>query len=221
PAIAGATLSSDGLFTPPVTATTASSTTVTAASTDDSTVLATMVLWVFPNSGIFLRPGATSNFTDSLGNVWIDTGGDSGWIGCCGNLSYPSSWPSVPNIAEYYFEQFAPGGSGDIRVDAYVQNGTYKITVKLGTDQPPGRDVEDLEAQGVLYYSNVDVNVAAGGKYLPVDYVLANIPVTDGQLSFVLRAVNGNGVDTINALQITQTSNGVPVAPASAGGTVK
>jgi hypothetical protein len=199
--IIGATLSSTGFFKPPTTLTTAASTTVTATSTDDTSISAMLTLWVFPTGSIQIRPGATSVYTDTTGKEWVNAGGDGGSISCCGNLS-GQPWPSVPNVAEYYFMLYGH----DIRYDFTVPNGTYQIRVKLGTLELPGGDFDTLEAQGTVYYSNIDVNVAAGGQYRPVDFVLSGVPVTNGQLSFVLRATHPNEA-TINALQITQTAN--------------
>ena len=204
PAITGATLSSGGLFTPPSTLGAAVSTTVTATSTDNASVSAMLTLWVFPEGSIQLRPGANSVYTDSGGKNWVNAGGDDGWINCCGNLS-TGPWPAMTDIAEYYFQD-APASStaGDIRFDFTVPNGVYQIRVKLGTGSPSGRILETLEAQGTAYYSGIDVNMAAGGAYRPIDYVLSGVSVTNGELSFVLRVGGGPHVATINALQITR-----------------
>jgi hypothetical protein len=200
PAITGGTLTSGGLFTPPATITSPTSTTVTATSVDNSAVTSTLTLWVFPADAIRIRPAAQANYTDSSGKVWAPTGGDGGGATCCQNLS-GGPWPSVTDIAEYYYEIFGSGDIGDIRYDFSVPNGDYQITVKTGTDQPVGGAIDTFEAQGTVFYSGVDLNVAAGGTYKPNDFLIS-IPVTNGQLSFVLRVPQGNQFDTLNAIQI-------------------
>ena len=59
----------------------------------------------------------------------------------------------------------------------------------------------DLEANGIVVKSNVDIYASAGSmKNTPVDFVIPAI-VTNGQISFVVRHVKGD-FTVISALQI-------------------
>lgn len=202
------TLTSAGLFTPPSSIVSVTSTTITATSTDDGTVAASMTAFVVPTGGIYERPVATSPFTDTNSHVWAPSGGDSGAIGCCGDLS-GGPWGGAANIAEYYYKD-SGDNNGDIRFDFTVPNGVYQVTVKCGTDQSSaGGQLDTLEAQGVVYFTKRDIFTDAGGSYKPIDYVMSNVVVSNGKLSVVLRAAldpgNSSGPQ-INGLQILQTA---------------
>lgn len=201
-------LTSGGLFTPPGSiAAPGSSTTVTITSVDDSAVKAYLTLYVLPTGTIRLIPGRTTNYTDDSGHAWLAAGGDSGSIGCCGDLS-GGPWPAVTDIGDYYFE-FFPGNAGgnDLFFDFTVPDGFYLITVKLGTDQAPTLAIDTLEAQGSVIYSNVDVNVAAGGTYKPINSTIVT-PVIAGHLQFVVRqGTTASARSIINALQIDFASS--------------
>jgi hypothetical protein len=206
------TLTPAGLYTPPSTsAATATLTTITATSAADSTVSATMALTVFPSGTIRIINGRTSNYTDSQGNAWQPMTGDDG--------GYPydngGSWPNVPDIYLYQVPYYALDGMGsDMHFEISVPNGTYSITGKFAATNVTGAGQEstNLETQGQVVYSNVDIYAAAGGLNKPIDFTLP-ATVTNGQLSFVLRHVTGNNF--VSALQIVpQSLTGNPSRPA-------
>jgi hypothetical protein len=191
------TLTSGGLYTAPTTSSTIQTTTVTATSADDAAVAAQMTLVIYPNGTIRLAPGQATDYTDTHGNIWLH--------GIAGDGSYGydngGTWPSTPDITLYKIPIY---GSGDLRFDIFMPNGSYQITGKFAQTQSAnaGYRIESFESQGGVIYANVDVFVAAGGENMPVDFVLP-ATVTNGRLSFVLRAVGGSNVTTdISALQI-------------------
>jgi hypothetical protein len=210
----GALVSGSCLYTPPSTIASVTKVTVTGTSSDDGTVAATMTIVLYPTGTIYARPGATAAYTDASSHVWAPAIGNWGHLGCCGNLS-AGGWPGTTDIAEYYFQQYA---INDNYFNFTLPNGVYQITAKFGTDASgTGQIIEDLEAQGTLAYTDLDIFTAAGGSYLPVDESF-NATVSTGQLSFVVRQSVNGGNATINALQITKLSSSVtPSAPVLKG----
>jgi hypothetical protein len=211
------TVTSGGLYTPPATVSGSSATTITATSNANPSAVATMAVVILPAGPIRIDMAgpcasgltviaspsyncSTAPFIDSHGNVWqAETGDDGGGVNNCGN----GPWPTIPDIQLYKVSYAA---SGDMRFDLTVPNGTYTITGKFGNSCPynssVGSQVFNLEAQGKIYYSNVDVTAAAGGPFKPRDYTLSGVPVSNGQLSFVIRFVKGSVGTMISALEI-------------------
>jgi len=202
------TLTSRGIYTPPATSSTIQNTTVTATSTVNPAVGAQMNVVIYPNGTMRLAPGRSSNFTDSLGNVWFAgelAGGDAscnpGTKSCFG-YSNGGSWPGTTDIKLYETPIYA---GNDLRFDITVPNGTYQITAKLANNSGSDQGNMILEAQGTDS-SVTDVYNLVGGNQ-PYDYT-ANVIVTDNQLFFVLRAVNTTGnkvAPFISALRIQKT----------------
>jgi hypothetical protein len=197
------TLSSDGLYTPPESLSSPQEATVRATSVADSSISAQMALTVFPAGIIRIALGSKSPLTDKSGAIWFsstgyDQGGifDNGWIG--------------PVIPLYRRQLFA---GGDMRFEFGVPNGVYRITSRFASTnaKAPGKFSFDIESQGQKVRSGIDLFVAAGGEYKPVEFAdLAN--VTNNQLSYVLRHVDGENM-SIAAIQIEPvTSSAAPSA---------
>jgi hypothetical protein len=197
------TLSSSGLYTPPATSASEQTTTITATSAANSGAVATIPVTIFPSGTIRIVNGKTTNYTDTNGNVWLAggtcCGGDDG--GYPSGNTYGGSWPSVPNITLYEVPWYSSGG--DLRFDIYVPNGNYQVLGKFVAARVngPGLEVEGLETQGNLVYSNLDFYALAG--YLqPIDFTLP-ATITNGQLSFVVRNMgSGYPGPDISAIQI-------------------
>ena len=195
------TLTSEGLYTPPANVGAATLATVTATSVADNSVAATMTLIVLPASTIRLVLGQTNPYTDTKGNVWQNEVGDDG----CRPYDNGGAFPNVPDITLYKITCF---GDNDIRFDIAVPNGNYQVTAKFAETETVavGDRLMDLEANGNIVYSNVDIYASAGGmKNTPVDFTMP-VTVTSGQLSFVVRHVKGD-FTIISALQIAPASS--------------
>lgn len=194
------TLTAGGAYTPPANVSATATTTVTATSVADGTVAARMTVSILPAGTIRIILGQNTPYTDSKGNVWQGRTADDSSAGPYGN---PGSWPNIPDIQLYKVANF---GAGDMRFDITVPNGTYQITGKFAETESvtAGSRLMDLEAQGQVVYSKVDIYSAAGGVNKPVDLTLP-ATVTNGTLSFVLRHVTGD-FTLISALQIVPTS---------------
>jgi hypothetical protein len=173
-------------------------TTVTATSVANPNVFAQMTVTVFPSGTIRIVNGRSSPYTDSQGNVWAPMTGDDG--GFSYDNSGTGTWPTTADIYLYKAAYNTFDDTGDMRFDFTVPNGTYSIMGKFAVTAGPGFTIEDLEAQGHVLFSNIDIFVSAGGNNKPVDFVLP-ATVTNGKLSFVLRHV-GAGTPNIEALQI-------------------
>jgi hypothetical protein len=190
------TLTSGGLFTPPSSIGTAAVATVTATSVADPSVAATMTLTVLPAGTIRLVLGQARPYTDTRGNVWQNEVGDDG----CHPYDNGGTFPNVPDITLYRITCFS---DNDIRFDITVPNGNYQITAKFAETEAVavGDRLMDLEANGIVVNSNVDIYASAGGmNNTPVDFVIP-ATVSNGQLSFVVRHVKGD-FSIISALQI-------------------
>ena len=193
------TLTSSGLYTPPTTVSSATTTNVTATSEADSMVAASLTLTVLPAGTIRLVLGQPKAYTDTNGNVWqAEVGDDS-----CRPYDNGGTWPNSADITLYKIACFS---YNDIRFDLTVPNGTYQITAKFAETEnvSVGYRLMDLEAQGQVIHSNVDIYSAAGGVNKPIDYTLP-ATVTNGSLSFVVRHVKGDFA-LISALQIVPLS---------------
>jgi hypothetical protein len=190
------TLTSGGLYTPPSSIGAATVATVTATSVADASVAATMTLTVLPAGTIRLVLGQPRPYTDTNGNVWQNEVGDDG----CHSYDNGGTFPNVPDITLYRITCFS---DNDIRFDITVPNGNYQITAKFAETETVavGDRLMDLEANGIVVNSNVDIYALAGSmNNTPVDFVIP-ATVTNGQLSFVVRHVKGD-FSIISALQI-------------------
>lgn len=203
------TLTAGGLYTPPTSVSAAVRTVVTATSNGDPSVAASMTVNILPTGTIRIILGQSSPYTDTHGNVWQPRVGDDG----CFPYDNGGTWPSSSDIQLYKVACFS---FDDDRFDISVPNGQYNIrglfaeTENIGV----GNRLMYIESQGQVIDSNVDIQAAAGGNNLPVDF---RVPatVTNGMLSYVLRHRTGDLV-TISSLEIDPISlSGTPSSPSS------
>ena len=205
------TLTSGGLYTPPVSVSTATVATITATSAADSTAFASMTLTVLPSGPIRIIMGQSNPYVDTKGNVWQASTGDDGG----GAYDNGGTWPNTPDIQLYKVPFYA---GNDIRFDLTVPNGSYLITGKFaetGGGATTGSRLMNLEAQGNAVNSKVDIYTLAGGINKPIDITIP-AAVTNGHLAFVIRRLVEDTA-TISALQIVPDPNGIgasnPPAP--------
>jgi len=200
-------LTSAGLYTPPAGVSAAAVTTITATSAADSSVAASMTLTVLPSGPIRIIMGQAIPYTDTQGNVWQGSTGDDG------GHSYDNggTWLNTPDIQLYKVAYFT---DNDMRFDITVPNGSYLITGKFAETESNatiGSRLMDLEAQGQVVDSNVDIYASAGGINMPIDFTIPAV-VSNGHLAFVLRHVVGDFA-ILSALQIVPIGGGNPPAP--------
>lgn len=202
------TLSASGLYTPPVSVSALARTVVTATSNADPTVAASMTVNVLPTGTIRIILGQGSPYTDTHGNVWQPRVGDDG----CIPSDNGGTWPSTADIQLYKVPCFS---YDDDRFDISVPNGQYNVrglfaeTENIGV----GNRLMYIESQGTVVNNNVDIQAAAGGNNLPVDFTVP-ATVTNGLLSYVLRHRTGDLV-TISSLEIDPISlSGTPTSSA-------
>lgn len=208
------TLTAGGLYTPPATVTNSTATTITATSNVSAAAVAQMTVTILPNGTMRFRLGGTCQsgltpswtqlggacistpYVDAEGNSWqgtLETGSDN----CGGTWTFPDF--------QLYAVPSATFG-GDAIFNLIVPNGTYNITGKFAVgpcsyNNTAAAQISKFEVQGVTYNSSLDI-FAAVGNFAPYDFSAYDVPVTNGQLSFVLRKVVGIVGPTISSLQI-------------------
>jgi hypothetical protein len=221
------TLTSGGLYTPPTNVSSgggeAVSTILTVKSVANPAVLATIQLNIFPVRGNVISLFSTSPSASTLlgwpfpitvgGVTWQDM--TNAWTngatlnpgGCAGSPPWPSQ-----GAAYIYRNKMDP--QGDERFNIFVQPGIYTVVSKFGECYWATGNSEHTnpEVNGTRIFTNLNVFNAAGGRYIPYDLTTINVNAASGQLSYVLRSVNGynNG---ISALQIINSGpiNGTTV----------
>ena len=181
-------LTSDGVYTPPSSTANTAVTNVTATSIADSSVFATMSMSVLPPGPIRVILGQNASYKDTHGNVWQGRTLDDRALEHSPNSG---SWPRTPDIQLYKAPDF---GENDMRFDIIVPNGTYSVrglfaeTRNIGA----GNRLMDIEVQGAVVRSNVDIQSTAGGGFLPVD-ITVPAAVTNGT-AFLCPAAEKGGL---------------------------
>ena len=85
-----------------------------------------------------------------------------------------------------------------------MPNGSYQITGKFAETpgSTPGYKAFSIESQGQIIVPNLDGYVSSGGHNMTIDLMLPAV-VTNGRLSFVIRALSGINTNVdISALEI-------------------
>jgi len=188
-------LSAGGFYTPPATVSSVQNAVITVSSIADPTAMQIINVSVIPTGTIRTCPGQTHDYIDSHGKDWSSMDFSDG-----GHTYYNAGpWPSMPDSALYVNPWF---GEGDTRWDFIVPNGNYRITAKFAEAGrwASGQQVMHLESQGKLIYKNFCIYDVAGGFWKPLDIQMP-ATVTNGKLSFVLRAISN--YTEISALEIT------------------
>jgi predicted RecA/RadA family phage recombinase len=207
PAVSGASITTDGVLTPPPTLTTPTPTRITATSAADPTK-STSALYMFLPSGTMrfgsyvglIDNGTVNNFTDSGGNVWwtrIDYGGNkeqvmptNAWLRNWGNWGTDSD-------PDYQLYRWQTQTYHDGRIRAHVANGTYRITVKTQESNgcletsPYVPCTYAFETNDGRFYTDLDVRGRAGSRYGRLDIQMP-ATVTDGILRWNGLAINAH-----------------------------
>ena len=201
------TLSSSGLYTPPESVASPTTITVKATSSANSSVAASMTLVVFPVGSIRLIPGSVygtyeyemvpTSYTDSNSNVWYSIGDDGG-------ASAQTNSVAGTDATVYNYTYGAYASPNDMRFDFIVPNGNYNITYKCAVPSSWGAGLlQDIEVNGSIVYTNLDVYTAAGRGNLPFNFT-TSVAVSNNTLSTVLRMVGTTG-PYLTALEIDPT----------------
>lgn len=163
------TLTSGGLYTPPVSVSGPTKTTVKVSSAVDPSVFDQEDIWIFPSTGMFFLPAfPASGYTDSHGNVWSIAGGGAFGLsfnapveGCCNTQGYPFFTGTDKQL---FWDEFWSGNYlTDIWTKFIVPAGNYTITYNGGTVAPPGSLALTFLAQGnVLNATPIDPTTSVG-----------------------------------------------------------
>lgn len=142
-----------------------------------------------------IEAGATANYTDSTGNVWVaDTGFVGGSTADRGNIAIANT--NNPRI--YQTERYGMSG-----YQLGVANGTYTIKLHFAETYTgitgPGQRVFGVNVEGVQL-NNIDVFAETGGLNRALVKTL-QITVADGQLDLKFAAVTNypeiNGIEVL------------------------
>jgi hypothetical protein len=204
------TLTSGGLYTPPVSVSAMTTTTVTATSTVNSSVAKQMIVYVLPTSDFRLIQG-TANYTDSLGNVW-NSGGAFGigmsntpsWQGCC---QTSNAYSGIDK--QLYSNHLASSQtSGDYKMDFHVPNGVYKIMFNNGTSFAAGANIRNFYIQGVPY-ETIDNTAIMGG--LNLNYYFSQTTLVTNNILSIYQSGIGYQADNLGDISSISISAPSPL----------
>lgn len=208
--VPGASLTADGIFTPPASISSPAAAVLKVTSVADPSAWAEMVVVVLPDGVLRIATGSTSNYTDSKGNVWwaiAQANGVRYWASPAdsGNNFGGHTFPVYTDYTLYRNGHF----SMDMRFFIHVPNGNYRITIKMADGQKREAMLQHLESQGKLIHRNVDIQLRSGGYGLPLDL---DIPakVVDGTLWFAIRGVPPAGAQSKLSAFMIAPDPGVP-----------
>lgn len=214
------TLTGDGFYTPPAVVTSTQSLMVQATSAADSSAWLRFYITLIPNGGIRIDSGSTTGSQDNFGLAWTPDMGVE-----LGNFTSvtddPTTWGSAQNAAALSSYTYTTGG--DILYKLHVPNGNYQIGLSFGVGQCQGQygaqipnqsavwGPLNLQAQNALAFQNWDFSAGiASACRMPQTANMA-AQVTDGTLTFAVRASTVNGLNSaplLNAVSIVPV-NGV------------
>jgi hypothetical protein len=189
-------LSSGGVYSPPVTVEQPQMFSITATAHGNPAARVNIAVTILPPGPIRIDSGNPSPYKDSKGQTWSSS--------CCTPSAKPYNYGTFrdvinPDIKLY---QDVSADWGDIPFRIYVKPGDYRVTAKIAeaSVSAPGARTFHLESQGQLVYKDVDL-FALAGMHNPVDFDLPATVGQDGLLQFVVRRVNGE-VAYLGALEI-------------------
>jgi len=206
------TISGSGLYTPPGSIGSPTIVTITATSVANSSIADSMSMVVFPavtSTPIRIIPGSVpgsygyqtipTSYTDSGSNVWYSIGDDGGYANDQGTISSGIGGCNAdPKLCRYGFSSYS-SGSNDFRFDFIVPNGNYQVTYNASSPFASAGYTQDLEYNGTIVQTNLDLYTASGGQNKAWAYV-TNVTVSNNILSLVNRitTVNGGHVGSIS-----------------------
>jgi hypothetical protein len=207
------TLTSGCLYTPPATLNVATTTVITATSSVNSSVASIMTLTVFPNTGIYVIPSKTSDYTDTAGHVWVNRTGISDQPdnqGCC-SCDNSAHFPTLTNISLWNCSVGSNSVWGwDTKMNFLVPNGTYQVIYNYGTQYTTGGQLNKLSVGNKEVYYDVDMSTVAGGQYEP--FVSTTTAVFNNQLNVGIWNMNDAGAP-VSSLSIIQMAGPPLILP--------
>ena len=205
------TLSANGLYTAPISVTTAQTVHVTATSQADSTKSAVATVNLLPPVGvftpIFINSGGSA-YSDSLGNNWsADTGFTGGQVSSTTKVIANTGDPALYQTARY----------GNSAYQFSVPPGKYRVVLKFAEIYwtMTGKRLFNTSINGTQVLTNFDIVAAAGAALTAID---KSFPVTVTGSSIMIQfTVGAADLPNISAIQIKVDSGiGVQLSPTSA-----
>ena len=190
------TLTAGGLYTAPISVTSAQTISVTATSQADTTKSATVTVNLLPPvsfSPIFVNSGGAA-YTDTLGNAWkTDTGFTGG-----STASTTSSIANTPDPKLYQTERY-----GNSSYQFTVPNGSYNVVLKFAEFYwtKTGQRIFNVAINGTQVLTNFDIVAAAGAALTAID---KSFPVTVTGGSITIQFIMGSAdLPKISAIEIS------------------
>ena len=205
------TLTANGLYTAPVSVTTAQAVSVIATSQADSNKSATAIVNLLPPPGsftpIFVHSGGGA-YIDTVGNNWT---ADTGFTG--GQVS--STTRAMANTLDPALYQTERWGNSSYQFS--VPPGKYTVILKFAEIYwtSAGRRLFNTSINGTQVLTNFDIVAAAGAAFTAID---KSFPVTVTGSSIVIQFTKGSAdLPKISAIEIKADSGiGIQLSPTSA-----
>ncbi len=220
PASGAGTLTGDGFYTAPSVVTTPQTALIQATSSADKSATLRFYITLIPNGGIRIDSGSTTGSQDTRGLTWFpDLGLETGSFTSVTDT--PSAWGSAFNAAALSSYLYTAGS--DLTYRLHVPNGTYQVGLSFGVGDCEGTypaqvanqsatwGALNLQSQNTLAYANWNFSAAIGSTCRAPQTVTLPAQVTNGILSFAVRASSLNGEPSaalLNAVSI------LPIYPA-------
>jgi len=207
------TLSANGLYTAPISITTAQTVNVKATSQADNTKAASATVSLLPPAGsfptVFVNAGGSA-YTDTLGNNWA---ADSGFAG--GQIS--STTNAITGTADPKLYQSERYGASTYSFTAPA--GNYSVILKFAEIYftSAGSRMFNVAINGTQVLTNFDIVASAGGAFKAID---KTFPVTVTGNAINIQFITGPAdLPKISAIEIKQASAsgvGIQINPLTA-----
>jgi hypothetical protein len=164
-----------GLYTAPVSITTAQTVRVTATSLADPTQASTAIVSLVPPFSPILVHSGGAVYTDTLAQVWsADTGFIGGYTAGTANNIANTADPKLYQTERY----------GDFTYQFNVPNGTYNVVLKFAEIYwtKSGQRIFNVSINGTQVLTSFDIVAAAGTAFTAIDKTFP-VTVTNGQLT--------------------------------------
>lgn len=221
PATGAGAITGDGFYTPPSVVTASQNIILQAASAANSAVTMRIYATLIPNGGIRIDSGSLTASQDAEGLAWLpDLGFEAGSFTTVADT--PSAWGTVVDAQPLSSYMYTSGG--DIAYKLHVPNGNYQVNLSFGVGDCAGTYPAlipnqnavwgslNLQSQTALAYQNWNFSTPIASACRTAQTAHLAAQVTNGILTFGVRASTINGVDSaalLNAVSILPVNQAV------------
>jgi hypothetical protein len=214
PSTGAGTITGDGFYTPPTVVTTPQSAIIQAVSAANSAVTMRIYFTLIPNGGIRIDSGSLTGSQDAEGLAWLPAMGfEAGSFATV--TDNPSAWGTLVDAQPLSSYMYTDGG--DIVYKLHVPNGNYQVSLSFGVGNCEGQysaqipsqnavwGALNLQSQSALAYQNWNFSTPIASACRKPETATLAAQVTNGILTFGVRASTLNGQDSaalLNAVSI-------------------